>query len=142
MEKLTEVSLTAFITVVVILAVAVAAFFIINSGRPKWEPVEAVGIKGVLIEGDLTMPRSTRWNVWYLDHFVWDKTVTLEVPKGVKSYRVGFVTEWGHAFLSDKWGSEPRYQMKVGREDVRFFALDPNGKELKLKPVLGKTRLR
>ncbi|HVM90356.1 MAG TPA: hypothetical protein VMU11_00470 [Verrucomicrobiae bacterium] len=90
-------------------------------------------VDGLPLKGDPEMPPTTWWNAWFLRAFVWKQATILMVPPEVKEYRVGFIPGNGIAEYNTNIIRAPRFAVKHGREDCRFFAVMLDGTELPLK---------
>jgi hypothetical protein len=90
-------------------------------------------VYGLELKGDPEMPPTRWWNAWFLRLCVWKEATILEVPDGVDAYRVGFIPQGGQAEYHRKIRDAPRFAVKHGREDCRFFAVMLDGTELPLK---------
>jgi hypothetical protein len=84
-------------------------------------------VEGIRLEGDPTVPVTTWFNHLYLLLFRWKEVTILEVPPGVKSYRVGYIDEFGGAKYNTSLLASRRFAVRHGREACRFFAILPDG---------------
>jgi len=98
-----------------------------------WKKYTRLVMSLVELKGDPSMPRTTRWNAWFLRAFVWREVTILEVPSGTGAYHVGFIPLNGVAEYNTRILREPRFAVKHGHEDCRFFAVTLKGDELPLK---------
>ena len=97
-----------------------------------WKPYSG-RVYGLELKGDPSMPRTKWWNAWLLREVFWNEVTVLEVPDGVDEYRVGFIPGNGLAEYQTRILRTPRFAVRHGREDCKFFAVMLDGTELPLK---------
>jgi len=90
-------------------------------------------VLGIAVQGDDTVPATTRWNKPFLILFFWNTLQVLEVPVGTGLYRVGFCAFDGTVQLREEPVTTHQFAVRVGRESCQFFAIDMEGHEIELK---------
>ena len=97
-----------------------------------WIPCYCVNFKGITLEGDPKARPTTWWNWGYQVFHGWKMEVVLEINPDIdpQKYQIGFKSK------NSKWGWKRilpiggLFKVKIGKEDVIFFALDHDGKEV------------
>lgn len=94
---------------------------------------------GVLITGEPGIPETKWWNCWFLKYHYW-KWVVFKIPdkiSAVGGYRVGFIPGDGKPKLNSTVLRQDSFQVRIGREDCTFFALDRTGQEVNIVQATG-----
>src|SRR5512147_3006079 len=89
-------------------------------------------VDGLLLLGDPKMPPTTWWNALFV-RLYWDQVSILEVPDDIRDYRVGYIPQFGPTKYLTTVQHAPRFAVRHGREDCRFFAVMLDGTELPLR---------
>ena len=103
----------------------------------RWRKIEPFSGTGVLVQGDRwALPSTSFEPLMWIVRPLWTKKAALRLrnPEDAKrGYRVGFRNIWGETQVLDEIQYDRGFQMRVGREDVVFFALDLSGNEIPLE---------
>ena len=89
-------------------------------------------VDGLLLKGDPKVPATTWWNQLFV-RLYWNEVTILEVPDDIKDYRVGYIPQFGPTKYLTTVLHAPRFAVRHGREDCKFFAVMLDGTELPLK---------
>ncbi len=92
-------------------------------------------VTGVRIEGDTNASPTRWWNHIYLALWGWKKCAALKLKDPALAetgYRVGYISFSGEAHICSKIQTSYGVRMKVGHENVTFFAVDRNNTEIPL----------
>jgi hypothetical protein len=90
-------------------------------------------IEGIILQGDPKVPPTRWWNHLWLVLFVWNEVTILEVPPDAPPYRVGYAPYAGGQMYQTRLLHKPRFAVRHGHENCRFFAVTADGTELPLK---------
>lgn len=97
-----------------------------------WKKFKSIGaINGVQVTGDKTVPRTRIWNHLQLRFWGWKTTAVLTVDPETaeKGWHIGYIPENGSPRLLSKVLHRSDVRMRVGHEDVTFFAITLQGTE-------------
>ena len=98
-------------------------------------------VKGVLVEGDKSVPPTTWWRHLWLKFFGWRTVAVFQVSNEALvnglEYRVGFkpLPRFGGAQICDDACRGQRFKMLIGREACTFFAVHKDGTEVPIRLV-------
>ena len=98
-----------------------------------WKRYEGGACTGILVKGDPSVPPTRWWNHLYLLWFGWKQVAVFWAPARAMtyfSYRIGYRTCTGEAFIRVKPIQDNCFRMLVGHEDVTFFAVDRSYQEV------------
>lgn len=102
-----------------------------------WRASQRKDIKGVLVRGDAdAAPSTTNQLVMVFRRLGWKKVVVATVESGGDPFYVGYRTNTGQIFLCEHPLVGSGFRAKLGKEDVTFFALNPNGDEIPIINVI------
>ena len=127
-------------TIVIIVFVLVVLFLVVTIGYHTYNDwvVFPEAVRGIRIKGDKDAPPTRgRLQHLYLKLFGWKTVAVLELDTQDArfGYRVGFVPFRGPAMINKQVLDQTCFRIRVGHEDVVFFALRSNGTELRLRLV-------
>jgi len=89
-------------------------------------------VDGLLLKGDPKVPPTTWWNALFV-RLYWNEVTILEVPDDIRDYRVGYIPFAGPTKYLTTVLHSPRFAVRHGRENCKFFAIMLDGTELPLK---------
>lgn len=106
-----------------------------------WKKFDATQIRGSAVIGDPSAPK-TRWWLLPLLLVVWKKRAVFSVSglDAMAGYRIGYKPADGPARLNDAIVHQPRFQVRIGREDCTFFAIGPRGYEVPMNLIAEKDK--
>jgi hypothetical protein len=86
--------------------------------------------QGVLVHGDRSAPPA-RWQDGYIAPR-YAKYAVIGVPPeaAYRGYSVGFMAFNRQSFIQKKICHDPQFRMRVGREDLKIYAVSRSGEEL------------
>lgn len=126
-------ALTVITALVIIILVSVILFggLIFYSWRSSWEPYMGE-LEIDPREGNATMPRTLFGTEWFLNAYVWKTAVLFEANEsGIKAGVAGN----GKARIYKQFIPGNRFAMKLPREHRIYFAINSDGRRVKLREV-------
>ena len=122
--------------VLTICLAAVVAGFTRWRMNMSWNNYDGPAV-GTTIAGDKDAPPTRWWNRWYLALFGWKTVTVFEVSRedAMRGYSVGYIDFDENAKVEVETSYDRHFRMKNGYEDCAFFAVNSEGKELRLKVV-------
>ena len=102
-------------------------FYIYSKGRRamKWKFIETNHYRGAKTSGDLTVPKTTRWNKQILIWFFWKREALFRVDKDFaeSGYKIGFHDVFGNTMICTQEVHTKYFRVRIGHEPCVFFAV-------------------
>lgn len=101
-----------------------------------WKKFDPTAIRGISIIGDHEVPPTTWWNIHWLKYFVWKTAAIFRISPAdaERGYCLGYKAIGGTGRLLTKVLKDQEVAVRVGRENCTFFAIGPEGREIRMSP--------